>query len=236
MFVRYAYPPNALGYCGPGDSEELLGYAATGEVDGGLRARAREFEGAWPYLELIAETAGVDDPLDPRVVRSYWLGGPAADAVALRPLADHLERRFRHKAGTSWASLTAALRPGAGPDHAFHVLAVYPWAGLMRGGVTEPGRTVIESCAIRPARIVSVAADTVEVDVPTVEWDGARLTLTSDERRTMRWRQDGLGLVGELAIGDPVAVHWDWVCDRLDEATHAELTRRLAVRLAATRF
>ncbi|MGH4020419.1 MAG: DUF6390 family protein, partial [Pseudonocardiaceae bacterium] len=36
LFVRYAFPPNDLGYCGPSDSQELLGYGTNGVVDRGL--------------------------------------------------------------------------------------------------------------------------------------------------------------------------------------------------------
>ena len=33
LFVRYAYPPNVLGYCGPADHEALHQYGAAGVVD-----------------------------------------------------------------------------------------------------------------------------------------------------------------------------------------------------------
>ena len=59
LFARYAYPPNALGYCGPQDHRALLEYAAAGVVDRGLRELAQGFDGAWPYLRLIAEAAGI---------------------------------------------------------------------------------------------------------------------------------------------------------------------------------
>ena len=36
MFVRYAYPPNALGYCGPDDFAAFREYAVAGVVDQGL--------------------------------------------------------------------------------------------------------------------------------------------------------------------------------------------------------
>jgi hypothetical protein len=53
MFVRYAYPPNALGYCGPADFAAFREYAVAGVVDRGLVQLAQAFAGAWPYLELI---------------------------------------------------------------------------------------------------------------------------------------------------------------------------------------
>ena len=43
MFVRYAYPPNALGYCGPGDFATFREYAVAGVVDRGLVQLAQAF-------------------------------------------------------------------------------------------------------------------------------------------------------------------------------------------------
>src|ERR1039458_5353739 len=82
LFARYAYPPNALGYCGPGDSQSLLELGADpGSVgnDEGLRRLARRFEGAWPYVELIAAANRIEDPLDLRVVEAYWIGNELLD-------------------------------------------------------------------------------------------------------------------------------------------------------------
>jgi Family of unknown function (DUF6390) len=78
LFARYAFPPNELGYCGPGGAELLLENAGRGgagdSADGEVARRARLFDGAWPYLEIIADAAGLPDPLDGRVVEAYWIG------------------------------------------------------------------------------------------------------------------------------------------------------------------
>ncbi len=58
-FACYAFPPNELGYCGPADVAHTE-----------LASHAREFDGAWPYLQAIADAAGIADPLDDDVVRS----------------------------------------------------------------------------------------------------------------------------------------------------------------------
>ena len=63
LFARYAFPPNSHGFCGPADSGAFFEYGVAGHDDGGLRALARQFAGAWPYLELIAGATGVPDPL-----------------------------------------------------------------------------------------------------------------------------------------------------------------------------
>jgi len=82
-FARYAYGPNRLGYCGPDAADELLGEAAEGGDLRRIRELAAGFEGAWPYLELIALSNGITDPLDDRVVEAYWLGSDLLDAVPM---------------------------------------------------------------------------------------------------------------------------------------------------------
>ena len=126
LFARYAYPPNAMGYCGPDAAAELLERAAGGTrgAEDGLRRLARGFEGAWPYLELIAAANQIRDPLDRRVVEAYWIGNALLDRVPAAMTAASLEDRFRHRAGErSWERLVAAV-PGAQPHHSFHVFGV----------------------------------------------------------------------------------------------------------------
>ncbi len=77
MFARYAYAPNQLGYCGPPDLDALTG----GSVER-IRAAARRFSGAWPYLRVLSALTGISDPLDYRLVESYWLGGGVGAALA----------------------------------------------------------------------------------------------------------------------------------------------------------
>jgi hypothetical protein len=50
LFARYAYPPNELGYCGPDGAAAMLDPDRPAEI----ARRARQFEGAWSYLEFLA--------------------------------------------------------------------------------------------------------------------------------------------------------------------------------------
>jgi hypothetical protein len=45
LFVRYAFPPNHRGYCGPADSTGFFEHGVAGTVDPGLREFARSFAG-----------------------------------------------------------------------------------------------------------------------------------------------------------------------------------------------
>jgi Family of unknown function (DUF6390) len=232
LFARYAYPPNALGLCGTAETQLLLEYGAAGVSDAGLVELARTFEGAWPYLELIAAENGIGDPLDERVVEAYWIGNPLLDRIDERRFGRHLEERFRARAGPAWRRLAEAVPARAVPHHNFHVFGVYPWVGLLRTGAsTEPLR-VLESCRIAAGRVEHMGADVATVVLEPLVWDGRRLGLGGRTRREASWHTDGLGFVGELRPGDWVSVHWDWICDRLRPGEVARL-RRYTLRTLA---
>ncbi len=218
-FAGFAYPPNVLGYCGPDEHRMLLelGAAPPGEAlaDGGLRVLARDFSGAWPYLELIAAANGIADPLDDRVVEAYWIGNGLLDRVSAARLGASLEGRFRGAAGPGWEHLAAQIGAGARPHHQFHVFAVYPWVGLLRGGHTDSALHVLDRCRIRWGRMVSAASGTAVVRSRPLVWDGRLLSLGPPREELAVVADDGYGFVGGLVPGDWVAMHWDWVCERL---------------------
>jgi hypothetical protein len=216
LFARYAYPPNALGYCGPADSAALLQYSAAGVVDPGLGQLARGFEGAWPYLELIAGATGIADPLDRRVVEAYWIGNPLLDVIDTPAIGDSMEARFRRRTGLQFSGLVAGVLAGGVPHHSFHVFCVYPWVGLL--GEDRKGRhalDVLDRCRIRWGRVTELDGETATVRCQALEWDGRRLSLGEPVLQRAVLSREGLGTSDPLRPGDWVALHWDWVCDRL---------------------
>ncbi|MEV5571910.1 DUF6390 family protein [Spirillospora sp. NPDC052269] len=210
LFARFAYPPNALGYCGPDDSTAVRDYAAAGVADRGLTELAGRFCGAWPYLQLIAAASRVTDPLDARVVRAYWIGGPPLERVGARLLAAHLDDRFGRRTGRHRADLASLAMAGGRPHHNFHVFAVYPWVGLLRAGFCEEALRVLDRCRIRWGRVTSVQDGTATVLSRPLVWDGLALTLGDPRAETA-----GLGPGPAVGPGDTVALHWDWICHRL---------------------
>jgi hypothetical protein len=215
LFARYAYAPNSLGYCGPSDPSALLGAAAEGTDVIGLGQLAARFEGAWPYLQLLAACNGIDDPLDRRVVEAYWVGNALLARVPPTVLAESLGDRFERRAGQRFESLVSAVPAGGIPQHSFHVFAVYPWLGLLRAGMDGPPLEVLDRCRIRWGRIESVIGDMVAVNSRALTFDGSRLVLGPVRVEQARRSLDGMGLARDLRPGDTVSLHWDWVCDRL---------------------
>ncbi len=226
LFVRYAFPPNELGYCGPSDSQALLGYAATGTVDRGLAALARQFDGAWPYLELIAGAVGLPDPLDHRVVEAYWVGNPLLDQVGTTALGNSMEQRLRRRTGRQFSLIADDVLAGGVPHHSFHVFGVYPWVGLLSNDrIADQALEVLDRCRIRWGKVDSVSGDQVLVRSQPLTWDGRNLGLGEPVAENARRAVNGNGFVDGLAPGDWVSLHWDWVCDRLGPRQLTDLRR-----------
>lgn len=239
-FARFAYPPNELGHCGPDAAGELLERIAADIASGaptddrGLRRLAAGFEGAWPYLTLLAGTAGVDDPLDPAVVEAYWIGSPLLDRVRSADLGRTVEDGFRRRGPRAWAGVAATIGPGAVPHHSYHVCCVSPWVGLLRGGIVDAPLHVLDRCRIRWAVVDSVHGDTAVVIGPALAWTAGRLELGPAYPDVVRLWRDGRGLVDAVRPGQHVAVHWDWICDRLTPARERQLERWTRRSLAIT--
>jgi uncharacterized protein DUF6390 len=225
LFARYAYPPNELGYCGPGDSAALLEYASAGISDDGLRALARGFEGAMPYLRLIAASNDVADPLDRRVVEAYWIGNGLLDRVDPAVFASFVEDTFGARAGRRLPALAEATVRGALPHHNFHVFGVYPWIGLLRAGRIDEPLRVVEGCRIRWGRVEAVAGRIAIVRSRPIVWESGRLRLGREREETVTASAGGMGLAGRIRAGDLVSMHWGWVCDRLDRRRATALQR-----------
>lgn len=261
MFARFAYAPNRLGFCGPTETSAL---AAAGSAQIGsaqdVRAVARRFSGAWPYLQVLSQLTGIADPLDRRIVESYWLGGGVGALISPRDFGAHLLALIGPQASSYWSHLNSELLGEAAGNHCFHVFGVYPWSRLLAahgglgedsvggadgssaGPVNEPLR-VLDNCRIRWGTVVARVRDEVKLTSRRLTWDGFSLRLGEPTAERVRVSVDGLSFLPDVAVGDQVALHWDWLSDRLRpeqaEALEASTLRQLDatnLRLAAARL
>lgn len=229
MFARYAFPPNELGYCGPAGATAMLQPGAVDEI----QRRARQFDGAWVYLELLAEALGTSDPLADEVVTAYWLGGPLLSAVPPDVLLTRLRERFVGQHGGTWAD--SAGRAVA--HHSYQVFEVYPWAAMLRAGLPPgPAVSVLDRCRIRCGVVDAVDGEWATTTSALLVWDGTSLEPAAPSTERARWSIGGLSLMSPPVVGDVVALHWDWICDVLTPAQSAlveglEAGRRAAVGL-----
>lgn len=232
MFVRYAFPPNYHGACGPPQSRTFFEYGAQQVVDPGLRDLAAKFAGAWPYLELIANALGIPDPLDRRVVEAYWVGNRLLENVGVRNVGNSMEDRFRLRTGRQFGNIADAVNAGGLPHHSYHVFCIYPWTGLLGDDRRyAQALMVLDRCRVRWGRVLSVAPDQLIVESQPLLFEAGRLFLGEPRAETVERTLDGVGLVPEFAVGDWVSMHWEWVCDRLSAGQLAALKHYTALHL-----
>jgi len=120
------------------------------------------------------------------------------------------------------------------------VFEVYPWATtLLHGLPPGPAVSVLDRCRIRSGVVSEIDGEWVVVKSSLLTWDGDSLTPSLPQVEGARWSVNGQSLLPPPAVGDTVALHWDWVCDVLtpDQAKRRELmeaTQRTAVGLGGT--
>lgn len=247
LFARYAFGPNRLGLCGPEDWRSLLqlGAAALGsgdaersnakqalEIDRGLRELAAGFEGAYPYLELIATASGIEDALDLRVVDAYWIGNALSDGVDPVLMTKSIDARFRAQLpAETWKWLRTKPQAGARPTHAFHVLDVFPMVGTQRRGPVADVVGLTDACRIRWGRVQEMAGDSLVVEAVPLGLVQGKLALVEPRVQSVRRWLDGSGFVADVEVGDVVSLHWDWACEVLSPARLEALQRRTLQQL-----
>ena len=69
----------------------------------------------------------------------------------------------------------------------------------------------------------AVVGDQVVVESAPLTWDGRHLAIGAPATETVVRSVDGVGMVDELAPGDWVSLHWEWVCDKLSDLQVARL-------------
>lgn len=242
LFARYAFGPNRLGLCGPEDWRSLLQLGAAGsgssegssvtvaqarEIDHGLRDLAAGFEGAYPYLELIASAHGIEDPMDLRVVDAYWIGNTFSDGVDPGLMTSSMDARFRSQLlPEAWKWVEGKAAAGAHPTHAFHVFDIFPRVGLMRGGQVTDAIGLMDSCRIRWGRVMEVTGESLVVKAVPLGLEDGKLALGEPKVQTVRRWLDGTGFVSDVEAGDVVSLHWDWACEVLSPSRLDALQRR----------
>ncbi len=228
LFARYAFPPNVLGYCGPDGQSWADTIEGDGDGGGAVAEATRvvqQFEGAWPYLEIIGGLAGLD-PLDERVVEAYWIGNDLIDGIDVLTWGNSIDERFRGRAGQAWTALSDTIPEGR-PNHAFHVFCVYPWVGLLRSGHADHALEVIDRCRIRWGRVVTTQGADVIVESRHLTWDGTDLGLGEPGTETVQRTTGG----PPVRPGDLVSLHWHHLCDVIDDRQVARLRAETARHL-----
>jgi hypothetical protein len=224
-FGRYAFPPNQLGYCGPDDNAALFQYVAERTADQGLVELERRFEGAYPYLCLIAQANGIADPFDEQVVDAYWIGNSLLDGVEPKALHDSMKDRFGARMSVGDMKWLMTKIGAARPHHNFHVFDIYVRTGLMRDDTARVAVSAMDSCRISWGSVIGVEGAELVVERAELVYTSGKLSLTEPSATRVTRQRNGLGFVDDVKPGDIVSIHWSWACDRLTPGGLARLRR-----------
>ncbi len=220
-FVRYAFMPNRLRYCGGDDNRTLFEYGVENVVDGGLTPLLRRFTGALPYLQLIARANAIPDPFDDRVVEAYWIGNELLAGVEVRQLYDALNERFGTQLQGRTRDWVLAKAPaGARPHHNFHVFDVHSRVGELANTLET-----MDQCRVSWGRVVRVDGPELVVERSPLALVEGKLTLGPARPERAVRQIEGRGFADAATPGDWVSLHWGWVCEVLTPRQHANLAR-----------
>ncbi|MDP9365331.1 MAG: DUF6390 family protein [Chloroflexota bacterium] len=220
-FVRYAFMPNRLRYCGGDDYRTLFEYGVENVVDGGLTPLLRRFTGALPYLQLIARANAIPDPFDDRVVEAYWIGNELLAGVEVRQLHDALQERFgKQLQGRTREWVLGKAPAGARPHHNFHVFDVHSRVGELANTLET-----MDQCRVSWGRVVRVDGPELVVERSPLALVEGKLTLGPARPERAVRQIEGRGFADAATPGDWVSLHWGWVCEVLTPRQHANLAR-----------
>lgn len=228
-FIRYAFMPNHLHYCGGDDNRQIFDYALAAVREPSLDTMLRKFTGAMPYLSLIACNNGILDPFDERVVEAYWIGNELLERVEVGDLYGSLRDRFAKQLSPRLLELVAAKAPaGARPHHSFHVFDVWRNVARLDGDVLA----TLDNCRISWGRVTRVEAGRLVVARPPLVLRDGKLGLDAARSEPVLRQIDGQGFADLAQPGDWVSLHWGWVCEVLSERQRASLERYTRYHLA----
>ncbi len=221
-FVRYAFMPNRLLYCGGDDNRAIFDYALEAVREPPLESMLRKFAGAMPYLSLIARGNGIADPFDDRVVEAYWIGNGLLDRVAVGDLYASLRERYGSQLSPKLMDLVAGKAPaGARPHHSFHVFDVWRNVDRLSGDVLA----TLDNCRISWGKVARVEGSELMVEREPLVLSDGRLVLDPARTERVVRQVDGRGFADAARPGDWVSLHWGWVCEVLTPPQQAELAR-----------
>lgn len=216
LFGRYAFPPNQLGYCGPDDARALFEHVTQHRSDQGLLALERQFDGAYPYLRLIAQANSIADPFDRRVVEAYWIGNGYLERVPESSIYSSLQERYRARMSPhAFGWLVNLLEYNARPHHNFHVFAVYARAGALRDPRASISLEHMDKCRISWGQVTQVEGAELTVERRPLVLSDGKLALGKRQPVRVIRQLDGQGFVTRVEPGTYVSIHWNWACDTL---------------------
>jgi len=210
LFIRYAFAPNKLRYCGPSDNRAVFDYFINQKDDERLMKLLSKFEGAYPYLQYIAFKNKINDPFDERVVEAYWIGNALLNCISINDYHNYLKNRFKGQWDKkAFDMIFSSSIYSAKPHHSFHVLS-----GFAKKNISDKTLEFIRNCMINTGKVKAIQKDNIAIISKELICKDNKLYYWKSIDKTIDYSDSFLP---NIQIGDTISYHWNWVCDKLQD-------------------
>lgn len=218
LAARFAYPPNALSYCGTSAFEKTFAKFLRDKNPVNRKAlenSIRVFRAHYAYLKLIARANHLQ-PFDYKVCEAFWLGSRLLEKVEKEQIAKLILTEF---CGPGLLSKGRAKRLAEGltenfvPHHSFHPLYIHSISG-----VVPPTVKTSDNCRVSWGKVLRKSDRNVEVQSQKLVKKNGGLQLVPCHRK---WKTaDFL----KCSKGDLVVAHWGVAVAKISssQAKHLE--------------
>jgi len=216
--AKHAFMPNSLGYCGPDEKGQIQRDLEGDRSDEELVQTLQKFEAAYPFLKLIAKSAG-RQVFDYSVPEAYWIGNRLLDLVPVSDFYSFSHHEIKGRDPKKVQEVFRHLGGTAPPHHTFYVMSTYATTVVPDGpNVTNEAKRkiaeVVDNCRISWGTVRRVGKDELQVEVRRVGLDDGGLSLTRPAVKRVRYNPE-VKPFGTIKAGDVVSVHWNYACDVL---------------------
>ena len=216
--AKHAFMPNSLGYCGPDEKGQIQRDLEGNRSDEELVQTLQKFEAAYPFLKLIAKSAG-RQVFDYSVPEAYWIGNRLLDLVPVSDFYSFSHHEIKGRDPEKVREVFRQLDGTAPPHHTFYVMSTYATTAVpdgpnVRNEAKRKIAELVDNCRISWGTVRKVGKNELQVEARRVSVDDGGLSLTSPVVKRVRYNPE-VRPFGTVKAGDVVSIHWNYACDVL---------------------
>lgn len=233
--AKHAFMPNSLGYCGPDERGQIQRDLEGNRSDEELVQILQKFEAAYPFLKLIARSAG-KEVFDYSVPEAYWIGNRLLDSVPVSDFYSFSHHEIKGRDPNKVREVFKRLDGVAPPHHTFYVMSTYATTAAPDGpNVTNEAKRkiaeVVDNCRISWGVVSNVGKDELQVLARRVNVDNGGLFLTRPAVKRVRYNSE-VRPFRTVREGDVVSIHWGYACDVLTPRQAKNIARYTSVDIS----
>lgn len=228
----YSYPPSSLKLCGVKIKETPLllhDFLAGKKISiAKIRHALKHFEATYPYYRLIARRNRIPDPFDHEVVEAYWIGNSLLDNVTLTDLQTLIINDFTGPGlllPEKAKQKARAIPKEALPHHSFHVLIL----GSVTGRVKFYG-PLYDLCCINHGEVIKIDHAKVTICYRPLQVKSNQFFYGNKTEKEVEWDSE---FMPDLKIGDLVTVHWNRICQVIEDKQRKKLQKYTQMNINA---